>query len=67
MIKIEAKTAREASEIYSKMRDDSGEGCSTFPNGEWNGNLISYNGRVWKGVIKYLDDLTEIIYDPRNR
>lgn len=46
-IKIKAKTAQSASEIYCDMREKSGEGSSTFPCGEWRGNHISYNGKVW--------------------
>ena len=44
---------KQASEIYDKMRDDSGEGASTFPWGKIlddRGNVIadvSYNARVW--------------------
>jgi len=51
-LKIEATTAAEASAIYCKLRDDSGEGASTFPDGKWNGNRISYNGRVWNADEK---------------
>ena len=43
----------EASRIYERERDASGEGVSTFPrgeitgkDGEWVGR-VSYNGRVW--------------------
>lgn len=39
----------EASRVYQRVRDASGEGGSTFPNGSidrgrW---YISYNGNVW--------------------
>lgn len=47
-IKITAATAAAASAAYCALRDDSGEGASTFPNGIWNGHKISYNGRVWR-------------------
>lgn len=46
-------TLRDASEAYAKVRDDSGEGASTFPEGVVRaGRLaigrVSYNGRVWQ-------------------
>ena len=44
-----ARTAKAASKIYSELRDASGEGASTFPEGRWKGNRISYNGKVWFG------------------
>ncbi|MGH8159278.1 MAG: hypothetical protein ACREPQ_14250 [Rhodanobacter sp.] len=42
----------DASSHYQILRDDSGEGASTFPEGMvYNGDVwvarISYNGRVW--------------------
>lgn len=48
-MKITASTAALASRIYCTARDESGEGASTFPQGEWRGHRISYNGRVWDG------------------
>lgn len=40
----------EASQIYGRLRDESGEGASTFPEGKLStGHRISYNGRVWSG------------------
>lgn len=47
-IKITALTAADASAIYCAKRDKSGRGASTFPDGEWNGFRISYNGKVWE-------------------
>ncbi|NNM62422.1 MAG: hypothetical protein HKM03_09655 [Steroidobacteraceae bacterium] len=42
-----------ASREYQRLRDESGEGGSTFPDGVVKGNSgtyrISYNGRVWLG------------------
>lgn len=55
-INIFADTAEEASAIYSKMRDESYEGASTWPDGDWNGYRISYNGKVWDGE--------EVLYSP---
>ena len=42
----------DASSVYSRMRDKSGQGASSFPKGELfqNGKrvgYISYNGRIW--------------------
>lgn len=61
-LKIEAATAAEASAIYCAKRDASGQGASTFPNGEWNGHRISYNGRVWETGKKWPD--AKAIYNP---
>lgn len=55
-LKIEAETAQEASEAYCKLRDESDQGASTWPDGSWDGKRISYNGRVWDG--------TEMVFDP---
>lgn len=49
-LKIKATTVEEASRIYSEKRDASGYGASRFPNGEWNGMHISYNGKVWESA-----------------
>lgn len=60
---IEAETAADASAIYSEKRDRSGEGASTFPNGEWEGNRISYNGKVWAGLGEWRHG-DQPIYNP---
>lgn len=49
-----AETLKELSEIYSRVRDESGEGNSTFPkptvrNGKSIIGVFSYNGRIWSG------------------
>jgi hypothetical protein len=48
---------REASALYQQLRDDSGEGCSTFPDAFVTRGpsvyRISYNGRVWLGSKAY--------------
>lgn len=40
--------------IFCKMREESGEGASTFPDGKINADgkvyRISYNGRLWEGT-----------------
>lgn len=64
----EVSTLRQASEVFSSLRDESGEGGSTFPDGiVRDGNAVlarvSYNGRVWlPGEWKPGD---RPIYDPR--
>ena len=45
-------TLSEASLKYGRIRDESGEGGSTFPEGHIRSNdgshyRVSYNGRVW--------------------
>jgi hypothetical protein len=37
----------EASRVYQRERDASGEGGSTFPVGRVGSHRISYNGKVW--------------------
>ena len=49
-IRIFAPNAVKASDAYCRMRDDSGEGASTFPCGAWRTHHISYNGRVWQDM-----------------
>jgi hypothetical protein len=39
----------EAINIYNDLRDQSGEGGSTFPTGSVGRYKISYNGRLWDG------------------
>ena len=62
IIKIKADTASEASAIYCAKREASGLGSSDFPNGEWNGHHISYNGRVWEAGKEFPD--AKAIYNP---
>lgn len=65
------ETLKDCSKIFCAMRDQSGEGASTFPDGRIfeNGKRIarvSYNGRVWAGA-KYDANATPIYdnrYDP---
>lgn len=47
--KVEVKDFAEASAVYSRLRDESGEGSSTFPEGKLPGHYVSYNGKVWAG------------------
>lgn len=47
-------TLRVASDVFQRVRDESGEGASTFPDGiatsdDGRKYRISYNGRVWDG------------------
>lgn len=50
-------TLAEASAIYERERDASGEGFSTFRPGKIGRLHVSYNGRVWDGG--------KIVYDNR--
>ena len=47
-----APSIAEASALYSKLRDESGEGCSTFPMPALRGpqgplGTLAYNGKVY--------------------
>lgn len=63
-----AATLKEASEIYCRERDDSGEGASTFsPANVRDGGKkmvahISYNGKVWKSPHLGIDGT--LLYNP---
>lgn len=52
---VPVSSLAEASAIYQRLRDESGEGASTFPFGKVHdagggaNYVISYNGRVWRG------------------
>jgi hypothetical protein len=48
-VKVMVGSLAEASRVYSQLRDASGEGASTWPDGKVDGYRISYNGRVWEG------------------
>jgi len=60
-----APTLAELSAQYCKVRDDSGEGNSTFPKptvrrcGKAFGTF-SYNGRVWNGGVMVYDNRVEV-------
>jgi hypothetical protein len=73
---LHADTLKELSELYCEIRDETGEGCSTFRpvnvciagTGEVIGH-ISYNGRVWDqswemSSIACLDK-SKLLYDNR--
>lgn len=49
--RINVTSLAEASRIYGELRDESGEGFSTFPDGRVGHYRISYNGRVWDGKL----------------
>lgn len=43
-----AEDLQSLSNLFSVLRDTSGEGMSTWPDGEMiGGGHISYNGRIW--------------------
>jgi len=48
---LQVRDLIEASREYQRVRDQSGEGASTFPEGRVKGASgsyrVSYNGRVW--------------------
>jgi hypothetical protein len=53
----------EGSALYSKLRDESGEGMRTWPNGQLHGvrtYRVSYNGKVWDGP----EHEAELLYNP---
>lgn len=53
----------EASALYAKLRDESGEGMRSWPDGIYYGcrqYRISYNGKVWDGPV----DECELVYNP---
>ena len=51
---VHVASIAEAQEVYARLRDESGEGASKFPDGRIESDdgrrlRISYNGRVWDG------------------
>lgn len=48
---VAVSSLAEASLVYGRVRDDSGEGASTFPGGRVGKHRVSYNGRVWLGGV----------------
>lgn len=53
-VNVMVPTLAVAVAVFDRVRDESGEGASTFPDGKLNGDdgralRISYNGRVWDG------------------
>jgi hypothetical protein len=60
-IQIKATTAAEASAIYCAKR--AAKASSRFPDGDWNGHRISFNGRIWEAG-KSWDDGAKAIYNP---
>lgn len=44
---VEVKSLEEASRVYCELRDESGEGSRTWPEGKVGQHRISYNGKVW--------------------
>ena len=62
-----AASVAEASQLYGRLRDESGEGCSTFPTPALRGpqgmlGKFSYNGRVWATAR---DGSRVLVYDNR--
>ena len=46
---IPVQSLEEASRVYCGLRDESGEGGSTWPSGRVGEYTVSYNGKVWLG------------------
>lgn len=61
-MKINATSAAEASAIYCAKLNASGKGARSFPDGEWQGHRISYNGRVWEAGKEFPE--AKAIYNP---
>lgn len=58
----------EASRVFSHLRDESGEGASSWPEGQLRSHgvkfaRISYNGRIWDAHTEWTPD-TRPLYDP---
>lgn len=58
---IEVASLEEASRVYCELRDESGEGGSTWPEGKVGQHRISYNGKVW---MRAWTAGEEPVYDP---
>lgn len=65
---FEVADLREASIVYQRERDASGEGASTFPCGRVGKYTVSYNGRVWLGELVVVEaarpDVNLSLHDP---
>ncbi len=62
---------KELSEIYCRVRDETGEGASTFhsvniknPDGYIVGH-IAYNGRIFAGPLGFWTAATKLLYENR--
>ena len=55
---LKVSSPEEASKEFCRLRDESCEGSSLWPDGKLsNGMVISYNGRVWTGQYNTKPDL----------
>lgn len=66
------RSVEHASWLYGKLRDASGEGYSTWPEGFLRKDRrvlyrISYNGNVWKGLVWKAGEIPVIdaVWGPR--
>ena len=68
-LRTSVATFEEASQIYSKLRDERGEGGSTFPTGRLTSGktkyFVSYNGRIWSGDPRGPHNQHTLVYDNR--
>jgi hypothetical protein len=62
--RIPVASLREASTIYSRLRDESGEGGSTWPDGRVGKFHVSYNGKVWSKPSRHWKPGDTPVYDP---
>ena len=68
-LRARVATFAEASRIYSQLRDESGEGGSTFPTGRLTSGkakyFVSYNGRIWSGDPRGPHSQHTLVFDNR--
>jgi hypothetical protein len=62
--RIRVASLQEASETYTRLRDASEEGASTWPEGRVGKYFISYNGRVWARPSREWQIGDNPVYDP---
>lgn len=58
---VPVTSLEEASREYQRLRDESGEGGSTFPDGKVGNYRISYNGRVWDGAVNWVPGVKPVM------
>lgn len=66
--KSQHATLADAIDTYNDLRDESGEGGSTWPDGRVTGGYrVSYNGRLWHGgkPVREYDSPGRIAFDAR--
>lgn len=67
---IEVADLKQASDVYSLMREKSGHGASRFPEGQLfdakgvQTHYVSYNGKVWPGTKYIMGGVNVPAYNP---